>query len=75
MRDDADLNILAGLTEHWGDSLWLAPLDDPAPDFAAWVELGGARQLVATETLLQNDPYLAALGNGPDVGLQNGGNG
>ncbi len=75
MTDDADLNILAGLTEHWGERLWLAPLDDPAPDFAAWVELGGARQLVATGALLQNDPYLAALGNGPDVGLQNEENG
>lgn len=75
MRDDADLNILAGLTERWGERLWLAPLDDPAPDFAAWVELGGVRQLVATEALLQNDPYLAALGNGPDDGLRNEENG
>ncbi|MBX3648697.1 MAG: hypothetical protein KF766_13600 [Rhodocyclaceae bacterium] len=75
MTDDADFNILAGLTEHWGERLWLAPLDDPAPDFAAWVELGGARQLVATGALLQNDPYLAALGNGPDVGLQKEENG
>lgn len=73
--DDADLNILAGLTERWGDRLWLAPLGDPAPDFAAWVELGGARRLAAPEAMLQNDPYLAALGNGPDSGLPNEGNG
>jgi hypothetical protein len=71
MTDDADLNILAGLSERWGERLWLAPLADPAPDFAAWVELGGARRLAAPEAMLQNDPYLAALGNGPDIGLPN----
>lgn len=73
MTDDADLNILAGLTERWGERLWLAPLADPAPDFAAWVELGGARRLAAPEAMLQNDPYLAALGNVPDSGLPNEG--
>ena len=75
MTDDADLNILAGLTERWGERLWLASLADPAPDFAAWVELGGARRLAAPEAMLQNDPYLAALGNRPDSGLPNEGNG
>lgn len=73
MTDDADLNILAGLSERWGERLWLAPLADPAPDFAAWVELGGARQLAAAEAMLQNDPYLAALGNVPGSGLPNEG--
>lgn len=75
MTDDADLNILAGLTERWGERLWLAPLADPAPDFAAWVELAGARRLAAPESLLQNDPYLAALASGPDIGLPNEGTG
>jgi hypothetical protein len=75
MTDDADLNILAGLTERWGERLWLAPLADPAPDFAAWVELGGARRLAAPEAMLQNDSYLAALASGPDFGLPNEGTG
>lgn len=69
MTDDADLNILAGLAERWGERLWLAPLDDPAPDFAAWVELGGARLLAAPEGLFRNDPNLAALANRPEDGL------
>jgi hypothetical protein len=73
MADDADLNILAGLTERWGERLWLAPLADPAPDFAAWVELGGARQLAATEAVIQNDPYLTALRNAPETGTANEG--
>lgn len=73
MADDADLNILAGLTERWGERLWLAPLADPAPDFAAWVELGGARQLAATEAVLQNSPYLTALRSAPETGTANEG--
>jgi hypothetical protein len=73
IEDDADLNILAGLTERWGDRLWLAPLADPAPDFAAWVELGGARQLAATETVIQNNPYLTALRSAPETGKSNEG--
>jgi hypothetical protein len=75
MTDDADLNILAGLTERWGERLWLAPLADPAPDFAAWVELGGARRLAVPEDMFQNDPYLATLSGGPDIGLSNEGTG
>ncbi|CAG0931884.1 MAG: hypothetical protein BIFFINMI_04183 [Phycisphaerae bacterium] len=75
MTDDADLNILAGLSERWGERLWLAPLADPAPDFAAWVELGGVRRIAASEGLLQSDPYLAALASGPDFGLPNEGTG
>lgn len=71
ITDNADLNILAGLTERWDDRLWLAPLADPAPDFAAWVELGGARQLAAPAAMLQNDSCLAALGIVPDSGLPN----
>lgn len=71
MADDTDLNILAGLTERWGDRLWLAPLTDPAPDFSAWVELGGARQLAASEAVIQNHPYLTALCSAPETGQSN----
>ena len=71
MADDTDLNILAGLTERWGDRLWLAPLTDPAPDFSAWVELGGARQLAASEAAIQNSSYLTALRSAPETGQSN----
>jgi hypothetical protein len=71
IEDDADLNILAGLTERWGDRLWLAPLTDPAPDFSAWIELGGARQLAASEAVIQNNPYLTALRSAPETGTAN----
>lgn len=71
IEDDADLNILAGLTERWGERLWLAPLADPAPDFSAWVELGGARQLAASEAVIQNNPYLTALRSAPETGQSN----
>lgn len=68
MTDDADLNILAGMTERWGDRLWLAPLDDPAPDFAAWVELGGARQLALPDAVVaRNSPYLASQLRGAPI--------
>lgn len=67
MTDDADLNILAGMTERWGDHLWLAPLAEPAPDLAAWVDLGGARQLAVPEAVIQNSPYLAALRGTPEI--------
>lgn len=67
MADDADLNILAGMTERWGDRLWLAPLAGAEPDLAAWVELGGARQLAVPDAVIQNSPYLAALRGTPDI--------
>lgn len=65
--DDDDLNILAGLTERWGDRLWLAPLHGTAPDFASWVGLGGATRLAVPDALYQNSPYLTALRSAPVV--------
>lgn len=73
VTDDADLNILAGLSERWGERLWLAPLADDAPDFAAWVELGGARRLAVPPALRQNHPYLAALSDETGAGQPNEG--
>jgi len=46
IRDDADLNICAGLVEDWGERLWIGPLDDPAPRLDEWTAYGQARQLV-----------------------------
>lgn len=71
--DDADLNILAGLTERWGERLWLAPLNDANPDLEAWVHLGGAARLALPEAIYQNGPYLAALRSAPQTGQSNEG--
>lgn len=51
IRDDADLNLCAGMVEMLGSKLWLAPLDDPAPPIADWIEFGQARQLALPTAL------------------------
>ena len=71
IEDDADLNILAGLTERWGERLWLAPLADPAPDLEAWVALGRAVRLAVPDAIYQNSPYLTALRSAPESGTAN----
>ena len=50
-----------------GGRLWLAPLEDQTPDFAAWVELGGARWLAVPGAAFQNSPYLATLNGVPAI--------
>lgn len=51
--DDADLNILAGLIEEFGASLWVAPrngdLGERLP-LADWIAYGQCRQLALTES-------------------------
>lgn len=61
IADDADLNILATLTEQWGERLWIAPLADAAPDLEAWVALGGVRRLAVPDAIYQKSAYAAAL--------------
>ncbi len=73
IEDDADLNILAGLTERWGERLWLAPLNETNPDLEAWVHLGGAARLAVPEAIYQNSPYLTALRSAPQTGQSNEG--
>lgn len=51
IRDDADLNLCAGMVETLGDKLWLAPLSDPSPPVADWIAYGQARQLVLPTAL------------------------
>lgn len=51
IRDDADLNLCAGMVETLGDKLWLAPLSDPLPPVADWIAYGQARQLVLPTAL------------------------
>ncbi|MBI4988584.1 MAG: hypothetical protein HZC23_07150 [Rhodocyclales bacterium] len=73
IEDDADLNILAGLTERWGDRLWLAPLNEANPDLEAWVGLGRASRLAVPDAIYQNSPYLKALRSAPETGKSNEG--
>ncbi|MBI3140314.1 MAG: hypothetical protein HYZ19_00450 [Rhodocyclales bacterium] len=68
--DDADLNILAGLTEQWGERLWVAPRAAADPDLQAWVELAGVRRLAVPETVLGNSPYLMAHAFAPASGAR-----
>ena len=56
IRDNADLNLCAGLVESFGAALWLAPLSDCAPPLEDWIVFGQARQLALPESLyLQRD--------------------
>ena len=71
IEDDVDLNILAGLTERWGDRLWLAPLNETNPDLESWVNLGGAARLAVPDAIYQNSPYLTALRSAPESGTAN----
>lgn len=73
IEDDADLNILAGLTERWGERLWLAPLNETNPDLESWVNLGGAARLAVPDAIYQNSPYLTALRSAPETGQSNEG--
>lgn len=43
--DDIDLNLCAGMVEALGDKLWIAPLHEPAPAVADWINFGQATQL------------------------------
>ncbi|MEW5781824.1 MAG: hypothetical protein ACOY6N_10390 [Pseudomonadota bacterium] len=49
VMDDADLEILAGLVEDLGDSLWLAPLADEHLPYVDWVRYGHCRHLALPE--------------------------
>jgi hypothetical protein len=59
--DDTDINILHGLVEEWGERLWVGPLIDSTPDYASWVAVAGATQLVVTPTVAADHPFLVAL--------------
>lgn len=60
IRDDADLNLCAGMVETLGNKLWLAPLSDPSPPVADWIAYGQARQLVLpTPLYLRRQEFLS----------------
>lgn len=64
IRDDADLNLCAGLVETVGDKLWVAPLNDPAPPLADWVAFGQVRQLALPAALYHRRHALVPRGAG-----------
>lgn len=51
LRDDADLNLCAGLVEELGERLWLGPLDDAVPALADWVAYGKLVRIVLPPSL------------------------
>jgi hypothetical protein len=51
IADDADLNLCAGMVEALGEALWIAPLHDPAPPIADWIQYGQATQLALPSAL------------------------
>lgn len=61
VTDDNDLNILRNLGDEWGERLWIGPLADAEPDYASWVDVAGARQLVVPPQVAGDHPYLVAL--------------
>lgn len=60
VRDDTDLNILAGLVETLGDSLWLAPQTETCLPFADCVNYGQCRQWVLAPALYERRMELFA---------------
>ena len=51
LRDDADLNLCAGLVEELGERLWLGPLEDTEPALADWLAYGRLARIVLPPTL------------------------
>lgn len=51
VRDDVDLNILAGLVEEFGATFWACPRGEGGAALADWVVYGQCQQLVLPEHL------------------------
>lgn len=60
VRDDTDLNILAGLVEDFGDTLWVGPRDDTVASLSDWVSYGQCRQLALPPALFEQRATLFA---------------
>lgn len=60
VRDDADLNILAGLVEALGNSLWISPRSDAHLPLADWINYGQSRQLALSPALYERRTELFA---------------
>lgn len=51
IRDDADLNLCAGLVEMLGDDVCFAPAQDEAPRLDEWVRFGHVRRIALAPAL------------------------
>lgn len=67
IRDDADLNLCAGMVETLGNKLWLAPLTDHAPEIADWIRYGQATQLALPTALYHRRHELLPRPNSADT--------
>lgn len=48
---DADFNLCASLVEDWGERIWVASLQDPAPALADWIAYGQVRRIAVPPSL------------------------
>jgi len=63
IRDDADLNLCAGLVERFGDAVCFAPASDDKPPLDEWVRYGQVRRIALPPALYQRrDALLAPAG-------------
>lgn len=60
IRDDTDLNLCAGLVEELGERLWIAPLEDAAPQLCDWVVYGKLRNIALPTALFERRAELLA---------------
>ena len=60
LRDDADLNLCAGLMEDFGARIWLGPLEDAEPELGDWIAYGHVSQLVLAPALFEAQELLRA---------------
>ncbi len=67
IRDDADLNLCAGMVEMLGDKLWLAPLADREPAITDWIRYGQATQLALPVALYYRRHELLPRANNADT--------
>lgn len=64
IRDDADLNLCAGLVERFGDAACFAPADDLHPRLDEWVRYGQVRRIALPPALYRRREALLAPSDG-----------
>ncbi len=60
IRDDTDLNLCAGLVEELGERLWIAPLEDGAPQLCEWVVYGRVCNIALPKAMFERRAELLA---------------
>lgn len=72
IRDDADLNLCAGLVEDLGENLWLGPLKQAEPALGEWSTYGKLERILLPPALYARRDELFLLpenGDGPHATL------